>query len=161
YRELFARRPELAQGEIILNVSNELRLAKRVEDEERFYRETVKSASQLGQIAGAMDLAAGRGDVTSLIPLWERFDRLQTGRANAAYATVSYIFSPGPAICRGLSACAERKDYAQLLKLVDFTLEAARQKNSQQSPGAASRARRWRINALFGSGSQLRYQIWI
>ena len=41
YRELRARRPELAQAEIILNVANELRWAKRVDDENRFYRETV------------------------------------------------------------------------------------------------------------------------
>ena len=44
-----------------MNVANELRSAGRTTDEERFYRETVNGASQLGQIAGAMDLAGARG----------------------------------------------------------------------------------------------------
>ena len=80
YRELHARRPELAQGEIILNVANELRWAKRTDDEERFYRETVAGASQIGQIAGALDLAGLRGDLPALVQLSERYYRLQAGR---------------------------------------------------------------------------------
>ena len=54
YRELRARRPELAQAEIIQNVSNELKSAKRLEEENRFYQEVLDGAAQIGQIAGAL-----------------------------------------------------------------------------------------------------------
>ncbi len=152
YHELRARRSELAQGEIILNVANELRSARRTADEERFYRETVDGASQLGQIAGAMDLAGARGDVTALMQLSERYDRLQTGRSTIAYGTVSYTFTQLRAMEQALNACAERKDYPQLLRLVDFVLDAARRKKQQQSPGALARAQRARMSSVFGPG---------
>ncbi len=55
YRELRARRPELAQAEIIQVVSNELLWAHRVDEENQFYREAVNGAVKIGQIAGALD----------------------------------------------------------------------------------------------------------
>ena len=45
------RRPELAQSDIIQNVSKELIRAKRLDEEERFYRESVAGATQVGQIS--------------------------------------------------------------------------------------------------------------
>ena len=159
YRELRARRPELAQGEVILNVAEELRLAKRTDDLEKFYRETIESATQVGQIAGALDLAGTRGDVSALIQLSERYDRLQTGRSTPAYTTLSYTFNPGLALCQGLNVCAGRKDYSQVEKLVDFSLEAAKRKREQQSKGAAAQALRARVAALVGAGVQLRSRI--
>ena len=113
YRELRGRRPELAQGEIIVNVAKELRSAKRVADEERFYREILGDARLIGQIAGAMDVAAERGDVEALIELSARYDRLQTGRSTTAYMTGSYGFSPSRAMGQGMNVCATRKDYAR------------------------------------------------
>ena len=143
YRELHARRPELAQGEIILNVANELRWAKRTDDEERFYRETVAGASQIGQIAGALDLAGLRGDLPALVQLSERYYRLQAGRSTVYYSSGSYTFGGTvDAMCLGMAVSAGRKDFAQVLKLVDWSLEAARRKRERQSPGAAARARR-------------------
>ena len=156
YNELRARRPELAQGEIIVNVANELRWAKRHDDEERFYRESVRGATQIGQIAGAMDLAGARGDVAELTRLFERFDRLLTGRSSVGYTTASYLFAPSQAICVGMGVCAERKEYSRVFELIDFTLEAAKRKNQHQTPGAAARARRARLAAVFGSGTSVR-----
>ena len=52
-RSLRARRPELAQAQILQNVANELKRAKRVDEEERFYREAIAGATQLAQIAGS------------------------------------------------------------------------------------------------------------
>ena len=43
---------------------------------------------------------------------------------------------------QGMSALADRKDYAGVLGLVDYTLAFAREKQEQQSPGAAMRAPR-------------------
>ncbi len=159
FRGLRSRRPELAQGEIILSVARELRLARRVDDEDQIYRETVQGASQLGQLAGAIDLAGARGDVSALIQLFERYDRLQAGRSTIAYTTASYSFTPSRSLCQAVNACADRKDYSQLLKLVDSTIDAARRKSQQQSPGAAARARRSRRSSFFGAGVVPLYSI--
>ncbi len=159
FHELRAQRPELAQGEIIVNVANELRWAGRTADLEKFYHETVQGASLLGQIAGAFDLAGQRGDVTALIQLSERYDRLQTGRSTPTYGTRSYTFTPALAVCQGMGACADRKDYSQVLKLVDFSLGAAKRKREQQSPGAAARAARARLAAWLSSGTLSRSRV--
>ncbi len=79
-----------------------------------------------------------------------------------AASTASFNFNgPGLALCQGMSACADRKDYPLVLRLVDFSLEAARRKQQQQSPGAAARARR----ALLASGASATfapsYAIWV
>ena len=82
-RELRMRRPELVQGEIIVNVAHELARAKRTDDEIRFYRDVVESASQAGQIAAAIDLAALRGDLAGLAQLFERYAKLPNSRSLA------------------------------------------------------------------------------
>ena len=162
YRALRARRPELAQAEIIQNVSNELSWANRVDEENRFYGEVVDGAVQIGQIAGALLLAAKRGDFDALTRLFDRYERVQAGLSAVAASTASFNFNgPGLAMCQGMSVCADRKDYPMVLKLVDFSLEAARRKQQQQSPGAAARARR----ALLASGARATfapsYAIWV
>ncbi len=155
YKELRGRRPELAEGQIVVIVAKELRSAKREADEERFYREILGDARLIGQIAGAMDVAAERGDVEALIELSARYDRLQTGRSTTTYMTGSYGFSPSRAFGQAMNVCATRKDYAGVLKLVDFSLADARRKAQQQSPGAAARSRRARLAAIVGAGTRV------
>ena len=62
----------------------------------------------------------------------------------------------------GWTHCADRKDYAQVLKLLDFNLDFARRKTPQQSPAAVARARR----AAYLAASRLPgyapvYRIWV
>ena len=97
-------------------------------------------------------LAARRGDVDGLIPLFERYDRLQTGRSRLAYRTGSFAFAgPGLAMSQGMSVLADRKDLCRVLRLVDFNLAFARRKQEHQSPGAAARpARSLRRSRLHG-----------
>ncbi len=61
YRAMRARRPELAEGLVLLNLSDELKRAQRLDEEARFYREAVAGSTTLGQIAGALLLAARPG----------------------------------------------------------------------------------------------------
>ncbi len=161
YKELQSRRPELAQGEIIVNVANELRRAKRIDDEERFYRETLRGATQIGQIAAASELAGRRGDVAELMRLSERYDRLQTGRSAVAYTTISYAFAPSRGICEAMGVCAERKNYSQVFKLLDFSLEAARRAKERQTPGEAARAGRARRATIFGAQGVVRQVVFV
>ena len=163
YHSLRARRPELAQTQVLLNVSGELKRANRLDEEERFYREAVAGSTRLGQIAGAFVLAAQRGDPGSLIQLFERYDRLQTGRRALTYRTGSFAFNgPGLAMSQGMSVLADRKAYTDVLRLLDFNLLFARRKQEHQSPGAAARALRARYTALGYSGYvPIAYQIWV
>ncbi|MFI5456257.1 MAG: DUF1583 domain-containing protein [Isosphaerales bacterium] len=159
YASLRTRRPELAQAQVLQHVSKELKRAKRVEEEERFYRDTVAGATQLAQIAGAFGLAAERGDALGLIQLADRFERLQSGRASQYYYTGTFYFAgPGPSIGQGMSVCAGRKAYADVLRLLDHELAAARRKLERQSPGAARTAR----SRLAARGNYVpNYQIWV
>ena len=61
-----ARRPDLAGAMVLINISDELKRAKRLDQEERFYREVVTGASQIGPVVGAFVLAARRGDAAGL-----------------------------------------------------------------------------------------------
>ena len=68
-RELRARRPELAQGEIILNVANGAAMGRANRRPGQVLSRNGAGASQLGQIAGASTWRASAGDVAALIQL--------------------------------------------------------------------------------------------
>jgi tetratricopeptide (TPR) repeat protein len=158
YRSLRTRRPELAEAQILQHVSAELARAKRVEEEERFYRETIAGSTQFAQIAGAFGLAARRGDVDGLLELFDRFERLQAGRTNPYYYTGSFYFNgPGLSLAQGMAVRADQKAYDDVLKILDHELLALRRKVERQSPGAvrAARARQGRLNNIPN------YQVWV
>ena len=162
YQSLRVRRPELAEHVILLNVSEELKRAKRLDEEAVFYRETIAGSTRLGQIAGAFMLAAGRGDADGLIELAERYERLQTGRTSPIFTTGSFHFAgPGLAMCQGMNELAGRKSYSDVLRLVDYNLAAARRRLERQSPGALARAQRARYAALGRPGYVPAYRIWV
>jgi tetratricopeptide (TPR) repeat protein len=149
FRALRSRRPELAQAEILQNVADELKRAGRADEETRFYQEVVAGATQIGQVASALNIAAARGDVDGLIELTRRYDRLQAGRSAPTFATGSFTFwGPELSLSRGMSVSADRKAYGDLLRLLDFGLDDARQKMERQSKGAAARAARARYAAM-------------
>ena len=105
YRSLQARRPELAQAEILQNIDDELKRTHLVEEERRFYREAIAGATQIGQVAAVLNMAARRGDVDGLIELGERYERLQAGRSQSAFTNGSFSFmGPGLSMCQGMSA---------------------------------------------------------
>ena len=138
FRSLRARRPELAQAQILQNVFKELKRAKRTEDEERLYRESIDGATQIGQLAGVFGLAAERGDVDGLLSLCDRYERLQSGRGQQYYYTGSFYFQ-GPAVAIGqcMTQRADRKAHDDVLKILDHQLAAARRRQERQSPGSA------------------------
>ena len=161
YRSLQARRPELA-AMVLQSVVDELKRAKAVDGEERFYREAIDGAKQLAQVEGALSLAAGRGDTDALIQLADRAERLQSGRAASAFGTVALsLFYSGTAISIsqwGMSVRADQKAYADVLRLLDYQLAASRRKLEQQSP-SATRAGRARLAMRANVGQS--YAIWV
>ncbi len=162
YHALRDRRPELAQAEILQNIAEELKRAGRADEETRFYREVVAGATQIGQVASALNMAAARGDVDNLIELTRRYDRLQTGRSTPTFGTATFSFlGPDLSISRGMSVSADRKAYGDLLRLLDFSLDDARQKMERQSKGAAARAARARYAAISRRGAIRSTRIWI
>ncbi len=157
YKALLARRPELAQGQIVQHVSLELKRAKRTDEEERFYRDTISGANQLVQIAGVIGIAAERGDSDGVTTLADRWERLQSGRAQQYYYTGTFYFNgPWDAIEQCMAVRAEKKAHADVLKLLDYGLTAARRRLATQSP-ASTRAARTRYA---NQGNAPGYQIW-
>ena len=135
YRGLRARRPELAQAQILQYVDDELKRAKRVDDEEKFYREAVAGATQVGQIAGVLNLAAARGDADAMILLADRLDRLQSGTSIGAFATAGfYFYGTARSMGQGMSVCAQKKAYGDVLRVLDHQLASVRRKQEKQTP---------------------------
>ena len=149
---------------MLINISDELKRAKRLDQEERFYREAIAGPTRLGQIAGAFMLAARAGRRRRA---GAAFRAIRSGAdrssRSATYNTGTFAFSgPGLAISQGMSVLADRKDYAGVLGLLDYTLAFARQKQEHQSPGAAMRALRARYAALGYTGYvPVAYAIWV
>ncbi len=68
---------------------------------------------------------------------------------------------PGLAISQGMSVGADRKAYADVLRLVDFTLADTRRKMERQSKGAAARAYRAQSALVRARGAIRVTPIWI
>ena len=142
YDELRARRPELAQGEIIVNVAKELRWAKRRDDEERFYRETVQGATQIGQIAGAMDLAGRARRRGGADPAFRAIRPPANRSLDVAYATASYHVCPVDVRSAREWAFVPSGRIFPGLQAARFQPGSRQAEEQQQTPGAAARARR-------------------
>ena len=78
YDALRLSRPDLVGPTTALSVVNELKRAKRTDDENRLYREALAATERPQQIVTAIYLATWRGDVDALLSLCERYERLQS-----------------------------------------------------------------------------------
>ncbi len=139
YRALRARRPELAETQILQIVFTELKRAKRIEEEEKLYRESIAGATRIGQLAGVFGLAAEKGDVENLLLLCDRFERLQSGRGGQPYYYTGSFYFAGPAnaLSQCMTARADAKAHDDVLKILDHELTAARKRLERQTPGSA------------------------
>ena len=158
-----ARAPARAgrAAQIVVGVDAELKRAQQVVEQERFYRDALAGADRFEQVVGLFMLASRRGDVDGLIQLNERYDRLQTGRTVSYVSNSSFYFVGADlAMGQGMTALADKKEYADLLRLLDYNLATVRRKNEHQSPGAAARALRARYQAQ-RPGYSPSYAIWI
>ena len=138
YRALRARRPELAQTQVLHVVFTELKRAKRTDEENKLYRESIDGATQIGQIAGAFVLAAEKGDVDALLLLCDRYERLQSARGQQYYYTGSFYFAgPATALSQCMTLRADSKAHNDVLKILDHQLAAGRRRLERQSPGSS------------------------
>jgi hypothetical protein len=151
YQALKTRRPDLANGEVLINLTTEIKRAKRTDDAQKVYDDASASAIQLPQIAGVIDLAGERGDVAALLLLCERLNRLNTGRNGVFFYTGSYYFNgPSAALSKGMAVAATAKRYDQVLELLDATLRVQAKKIERMTPAAARSARNRAANSSSG-----------
>ena len=116
-------------------------------------------AKRLEVIEGVFILAGRRGDVDALIQLNDRYDRLLGGRASPGAYSVSNLFGgPQLSMSQGMSACADDKMYANILRLLDYNLLTARRKSENPSASAAARKLRARYQS---QGYFPSYEIWM
>ena len=64
-------------------------------------------------------------------------------------------------MCQGMSACADRKAYGDVLRLLDLNLAATRRKMERQSTGAARRRAAPVRDYAVGRRASVRRRIWI
>ncbi len=140
YQALRTRRPELAQAQVLQNVSDELKRAKRTADEERFYRDAVANSQQFAQVAGAF--TPGRAPRRRRRPLpAPRPLRAAPGGPDILDLLHRLLLlrrtRPGPG--RGHEPSAPgRKAYDDVLKILDYEMTVLRRRLEHQSPGAAA-----------------------
>jgi tetratricopeptide (TPR) repeat protein len=158
YRAIQQRRPDLVQGQVVNNLSLELKRAKRGDDGDHLYRDAVETADQLGQIASIFGIAGQRGDVDALIRLFDKYDRLQSGQVTGNYISGNFYFAgPGNAMSQAMSVRAGAKAYDDVLRLLDRYLASARRRQEQQA-GRPNRANRF--GNPYPAGYAPSYQVW-
>ena len=137
FASLRARRPELAQAQILQIVSTELKRAKRVEEEEQFYRESIAGATQLARSPASSAWRPSGATSTACSSSATATSGSRPGGRQQYYYTGTFYFSgTGLSICQGMSLCADRKAYDDVLRLLDHELAAARRRQERQSPGS-------------------------
>ncbi len=121
-------KPQWLTTEVLNNVLTELKRAKRSSDEERIYREVITAASgsgQVGQVQQALNVAAQRGDVDTVLCFFERLEKLQ-GNAPRAGAGVPSIRQATSALTEAMRARADAKAHAAIPRLFETYLAASR-----------------------------------
>ena len=108
-------------------------------------------------------MAARRGDVDGLVELAERYERLQAGRSSRGlhHRLVHLRRRPEPVDVPGHERLADRKAYADVLRLLDLNLAATRRKMERQLTGAAARAWRARFSMYASAGLRMAQRIWV
>jgi tetratricopeptide (TPR) repeat protein len=121
-------KPQWLTTDVLNNVLTELKRAKRSGDEERIYREVVTAASEsgrVGQVQQALNVAAQRGDVDTVVRFFERLEKLQ-GNAPRAVGGVPPIRQATSALTEAMRARADAKAYGEVPRLFETYLAASR-----------------------------------
>ena len=160
YQTLKARQPDWVHAAILTAVADELKRAKRDDALEQFYRAAVEGPADPDSAASILRVAAERGDVENVIKLHDRYERLVGSKPIAS--TNLYVYfggyyslssSPSDSFCRAMLARFDAKAPADVTRLLDHYLIAARR------PERITR----RVRALASGGpnrTNNRYQIW-
>lgn len=146
YHNIQKKRPELFEetgylAQMVLNnVTTELRRAKRVDEEQEVYRTAMATAEQPTAIASLLALAGERGDLETTFDLLDKLAKQPAGRgANAA--AQYYVQNVAQSLCGLMSARADAKQHADILRLYDrYWAYSLRQKRASARPGASRRS---------------------
>ena len=136
------------------NVATELRRAKKIDDANVLYQEAVVAAIQPESIAGAMALAAERGDVDGCLALFDKFERLQAGKPFNPSASNNPIASPPDSLGKLMSVRAKDKAWADIMKILDHYLDQARKRPTTAGKSKVSKM----YTSIYGGNS---YQVWV
>ncbi len=139
FQLLERRKPEWIESTILVNVAAELKRSKRTEQSDAFYKQSIESANQLDDVANAMTLAADRGDVDVLLKLYDKYERLQGNRPVTYNVFGGQGASPLLAVLKAMEKRTEDKAYADVLRILDRLLAAA--KRTHETTGNRSRSR--------------------
>jgi tetratricopeptide (TPR) repeat protein len=153
YETVRRLKPDWIRPEILANVDAELKRAKRAEDRERFYRGALASANDAPTVASLLELAAERGDVDSVLTL---FDQGQAMHGLASYSSFGWYAGPVDPLGRAMNARAESKAHADLARILDHYLAILRRRDPS--------ARRSRSGNYLNAGAGGRapfYVVWV
>ena len=156
--------PSWRRAEILMNISDELKRAKRLDEEEAVLSRGGRRRDPAGPDRRGLHPGRAAGRRRRADPALRAL-RPAPDRPVARPATPAGSFSfvgPGLAMCQGMSALADRKDYADVLRLVDFNLASARQeaRTSVAGRGRARSALATRARRITGY-VPMNYTIWI
>ena len=119
YKTLRHRRPDWVHSGVLANVSTELKRAKKPEQNDALYEESVAVANQPDSVANVLALAAERGNVDACVALFDKFERLQGGKPYiSVYSASGTTANPPESLARLIGVRAKEKAWADVLKIV-------------------------------------------
>ena len=148
YNDLRKKKPDLAPTELMGYVTVELKRAKRDDQADKFYRESLAASDNSNSVDAAIYLVADKGNVDDLLALQEKSERLQANKATTSATSWRISAAEHPdAFAQVMNKRADAKAYGDVARVLDRYLAATR------SPEAAARRAKSKNSANIYNGS--------
>ncbi|MDR3639221.1 MAG: DUF1583 domain-containing protein [Isosphaeraceae bacterium] len=140
YDALHKRRPEWVQRSVLANVAAELKRAKRVQDEERLYRDSIASANDPTALFAVLSAVAEKGDMEALIAILDKAERAEGSKASSLVAGNPYgAYGVPQTLAKAMTLRADARAYGDILRLLD-RYDASQLLQQQQQQGQRRRS---------------------
>ena len=153
YEILRQRRPDLIGPVTLMSVITELKRANRTDEETRLYREAIATNQQPAQLIAAIYIAASEGDIETLIPLCEKYERVMSNQQ------VVYYAGPLHSLGQAMGQRSETKGYADILRMLDFSIDSARRRHDALAASPRGRSRASAVS--YPVGYIPNYPVWV
>src|SRR5207237_723238 len=119
FRTLRARKPALADVQVVGNVMAELRRAKRTEEADKLYHEEVEAAKDPSALGPAIALATERRALDTLLKLIARSEAVLGNNRYTSGGLADHVTS----LVQIMSTRADEKKHAEALAILDQYLD--------------------------------------
>jgi tetratricopeptide (TPR) repeat protein len=141
FQKLKQTKPTWINGNVTDIILTELKRAKKADEELGVYTDLVKDANTVEKVEAAMNIAAGRNDLTVTLLLFNKLEKLQSPAKTTAALAQLPTRQTWYTLLTLMGKRADEKQYADTLRVLDHYLSTIRKQNLAVA-GAASATRR-------------------